>query len=80
MDSDCSARAEEPIVADGSYLRHNSDHVHRHHTYVTDNPVEQEAVAVPEAGIERPKPGENKMTRDVAPIPDGARGHNTPVT
>ncbi|KAI0237744.1 hypothetical protein LSAT2_011670 [Lamellibrachia satsuma] len=36
--------------SDVSYLRHNSDHVHRHHTYVTDNSVEQEAVAVPEAG------------------------------
>ena len=51
-------------TADGRYLRRHSDHVRRRHTEAIDNPVEQEAVAAPEAGVERPEPGDNEMTRD----------------
>ena len=66
--------------ADGRYLRRHSNHVRRRHTDGIDNPVEQEAVVAPEAGIERPEPGENEMKRDVAPILDGSRGNKTHVT
>ncbi|KAI0217630.1 hypothetical protein LSAT2_030634, partial [Lamellibrachia satsuma] len=67
-------------TADGRYLRRHSDHMRRRHTEALDNPVEQEAVAAPEAGIERPESGDNEMTRDVTPIPDGAMSNKTHVT
>ena len=58
-------------TADGHYLRRHSDHVRRRRAVATGNPLEQKGCCCTRS--KRPEPGENEITRDVAPIPDGIK-------